>query len=66
MARMIPQTPMPDEFNRSYGEKKVYEALKALPEEYIVFHSVHWQKGKRVERLYGGNLISLFLIPNEE
>lgn len=47
MARMIPQTPMPDEFNRSYGEKKVYEALKALPEEYIVFHSVHWQKRKK-------------------
>lgn len=46
MAKMIPQTPMPDEFNGSYGEEKVYEALKTLPNEYIVFHSVHWQKRK--------------------
>ncbi len=46
MARMIPQTPMPGEFNGSYGEEKVYEALKELPEEYIVFHSVYWQKRK--------------------
>ena len=46
MARMIPQTPMQGEFNGSYGEERVYEALKTLPEEYIVFHSVHWQKRK--------------------
>ena len=46
MAKMIPQTPMPGEFNGSYGEEKVYEALKSLPDEYIVFHSVHWQKRK--------------------
>lgn len=46
MARMIPQTPMPGEFNGSYGEEKVYESLKSLPDEYIVFHSVHWQKRK--------------------
>lgn len=44
MARMIPQTPMLGEFNGSYGEEKVYEALRELPEEYIIFHSVHWQK----------------------
>lgn len=46
MAKMIPDTPMPGEFNGSYGEEKVYEALKDLPPEYIVFHSVHWQKRK--------------------
>lgn len=45
-ARMIPNTLMPGEFNGSYGEEKVYEALKELPDEYIVFHSVHWQKRK--------------------
>ena len=52
MARMIPETPLPGEFNGSYGEKKVYEALSSLPEEYIVFHSVHWQKRKM-----SGNII---------
>ena len=46
MARMIPQSPMPGEFNGSYGEEKVYEALLTLPDEYIVFHSVHWHKRK--------------------
>ena len=52
MARMIPETPLPGEFNGSYGDKKVYEALSSLPEEYIVFHSVHWQKRKM-----SGNII---------
>ncbi len=45
-ARMIPDTPMPGEFNGSYGEERVYEAMKELPDEYIVFHSIHWQKRK--------------------
>lgn len=52
MARMIPDKPMPGEFNGSYGEEKVYEALKDLPSEYVVFHSVHWQKRK-----ISGNII---------
>lgn len=52
MARMIPETPLQGEFNGSYGEEKVYEALRSLPEEYIVFHSVHWQKRKM-----NGNII---------
>lgn len=46
MARMIPQSPMPGEFNGSFGEEKVYESLQALPDDYIVFHSVHWHKKK--------------------
>lgn len=46
MARMIPSSIMPSEFNGSVGEEKVYEALKNLPSEYIVFHSIHWQKKK--------------------
>ena len=44
---MIPQSPMPGEFNGSFGEEKVYEALKTLPDDYVVFHSVHWHK-KRI------------------
>ena len=46
MARMIPSKRLPDDFNESMGEVKVYEALKQLPSDYIVFHSVRWQKKK--------------------
>lgn len=44
MARMIPDNVTPDDFHGSVGEEKVYEALKALPQEYTIFHSVHWHK----------------------
>ena len=40
MAHMIPQTM--EEDNNSFGEKQVFEALKKLPDEYTVFHSVRW------------------------
>lgn len=44
MAKMIPNNVMIEEFHGSFGEATVYEALKSLPDEYIVFHSVHWNK----------------------
>ena len=44
MARIIPSEVDPKEFHASYGEKKIYEALKDLPDEYIVFYSLHWNK----------------------
>ena len=44
MARIIPSEVDPKEFHASYGEKKIYEALKSLPDEYIVFYSLHWNK----------------------
>ncbi len=44
MARIIPCEVDPKEFHASYGEKKIYEALKDLPDEYIVFYSLHWNK----------------------
>lgn len=41
MAQMIPPTLEDD--HGSFGERKVFEALKdKLPEEYIVFHSIRW------------------------
>lgn len=41
MAKMIPSVMESD--NNSWGEKKVFEALKTkLPAEYTVFHSVRW------------------------
>jgi hypothetical protein len=41
MAKMIPSVMESD--NNSWGEKKVFEALKTkLSAEYTVFHSVRW------------------------
>lgn len=41
MARFIPSV-KPDTFNNSYGEKKVYEALRTLNDQYTVFYSLRW------------------------
>lgn len=40
MARFIP--PMPDSFNGSIGEEKVFTALRILDNSYTVFHSFSW------------------------
>ena len=40
MAQMIPNTM--EEDNNSFGERQVFEALKKLPDDYTVFHSVRW------------------------
>ena len=45
MARIIPKDVM--YFNTSYGDKQVYEALKKLSDEYVVFYSVQWQQKDR-------------------
>ena len=42
MARMIPT--IPEGFNGSYGEQQVFDALSKLPNEYVVFHSLNWNK----------------------
>ena len=53
MARIIPNDVQLDEFNSSFGEIQVYEALKQLPDEYIVFYSLHWNK-KENDNVYWG------------
>ena len=40
MARMYPN--YEHELNSCYAESKAYQALKALPQEYMIFHSVSW------------------------
>jgi hypothetical protein len=43
LARMIPATV--DDFNASFGEQQVYNALRdGLPDDYVVFHSFHWNR----------------------
>jgi hypothetical protein len=44
MARMIPANIAEEDFHGSYGESSVFDSLKKLPDEYTVFHSVHWNK----------------------
>ena len=41
---MIPNNLTFRDFNDSVGEERVYSALSTLPDKYIVFHSVRWNK----------------------
>ena len=41
MAIYIPSI-KPEDFNNSYGEMKVYEALRSLGDQYVVFYSMSW------------------------
>lgn len=41
MAVFIPSI-KPEDFNNSYGEMKVYEALRSLNDRYTVFYSLSW------------------------
>ena len=46
MARMIPK--MPPDFHGSPGEERVFRALRTLPDEIVVIHSLRW--------LHSGNI----------
>jgi len=53
MARMIPSDQ--DDFNESYGEGLVYNALRdCLPGEYTVFHSFKWNRRTPFNRMEWG------------
>lgn len=41
MAVFIPNA-KPEDFNNSYGEMKVYESLRSLSDQYVVFYSLSW------------------------
>ena len=41
MAIFIPSV-KPEDFNNSYGEMKIYEALRTLSDQYTVFYSLSW------------------------
>lgn len=44
MAIIIPKLDIDHDFNNSIGERRIYEALQQLPDEYVVFYSVAWQR----------------------
>lgn len=41
MATFIPEV-KPEDFHNSYGEMKVYEALRSLENQYTIFYSLSW------------------------
>ena len=59
MALMIPRNM--EEDNNSFGERQVFEALKKLPEEYTVFHSVRWDdRNEKNTVVYGESDFTVF------
>ena len=58
MARIIPNDTK--EFHNSYGEKLIYEALKNLSNEYIVFYSLNWNRKQKREILWGESDFTIF------
>lgn len=59
MAKIFPKTS--DFFNYSWGEKAVYEALKQLDDDYVVFYSVPWQnRNKKGEVVWGESDFTIF------
>ena len=59
MAQMIPQTM--EEDNNSFGERQVFEALKKLPDDYTVFHSVRWNdRNQKNTVVYGESDFTVF------
>ena len=60
MARIIPNIIDYDEFNNSVGERRIYEALKTLPDDYIVFYSVDWQREYNTSIIFGESDFTIF------
>ena len=59
MAQMIPQKM--EEDNNSFGERQVFEALKKLSDDYMVFHSVRWNdRNEKNTVVYGESDFSIF------
>lgn len=58
MARIIPNDTK--EFHNSYGEKLVYEAFKKLPNEYVIFYSLNWNRKQKKEILWGESDFTVF------
>lgn len=60
MAKIIPSNIKPDEFHNSYGEYQIYKALSQLPDDYIVFYSLHWSKKEKYRVSWGESDFTIF------
>ena len=47
MAKIIPTNLTKSNFHNSYGEYQIYKALSKLPDDYIVFYSLHWNRKEK-------------------
>lgn len=63
MARMIPCEM--EEDNHSFGERQAFEALRKLPDEYVVFHSVRWNSRNEKNTVVWGETDFTVFHPNK-
>ncbi len=63
MAVMIPQLKLDEDFNNSPAERKVYEHLSQLPDDYRVFYSVEWLRKDNYDRILYGEADFMVYIP---
>lgn len=61
MAKIYPK--FVDDFHGSYGENQIFESLKKLNDDWIIIHSVNWQKQNINGRISWGE--ADFLIMNQ-
>ncbi len=60
MPRIIPNDLKLDRSDISYGEIQIYEALEKLPDEYIIFYSLHWNKKSKYKVEWGESDFTVF------
>lgn len=51
---MIPDNILCEDFHGSVGEEAVFNALRQLPDPYVVFHSLHWNRKENRGRIIWG------------
>ena len=60
MAKIIPTNLKESNFHNSYGEYQIYKALLKLPDDYIVFYSLHWSKKEKYRVSWGESDFTIF------
>ena len=54
LSKLIPSDLTIEDFNDSPAEYQIYNALKALPDDFVVFHSVRWKSMNRSRYIKNG------------
>lgn len=62
MARIYPE--LVEDFHSSYGEFQIFEALKKLPSDWYIYHSLNWQKRSKTGKITWGE--ADFVIFNQQ
>ena len=64
MSRMIPGDKSREDFNDSLGEERAFDAMEGLPDDYVVLHSVGWNRSRRNGRVIWGESDYVVIVPN--